>query len=73
VGVERRGTMRLDFTGGSQVVSPEGEVLVSVGDRSESLKVIDIDISQADDKHITPNNDIFEDRFPSYYSIVSER
>lgn len=71
IGIERRGTMRLEFTGCSQVVSPKGEVLVSVGDRSESLKVIDIDLSEADDKNITPNNNLVEDRFPSYYSVIS--
>jgi len=73
VGVERRGTMRLEFTGGSQVVNPKGEVIVSVGDRSESLKVVDIDITEADDKNLTANNNIIEDRFPSYYSAVTDK
>ncbi len=73
IGVERRGTVRLEFTGNSQVVSPDGEVLLSVGDRSESLKVIDVDISEADDKDINANNNVIEDRFPSYYSLLTRK
>jgi predicted amidohydrolase len=41
IGTERRGTVTLSFTGGSQIISPTGEVLASAGDRSESLKVVD--------------------------------
>ncbi|MDZ7859395.1 MAG: nitrilase-related carbon-nitrogen hydrolase [Candidatus Krumholzibacteriota bacterium] len=73
IGVERRGPVRLEFTGKSQIVSPDGEVLVSVGSRSESLKVIDIDISEADDKNINANNNVIEDRFSSYYSVITDK
>lgn len=71
IGTERRGTLNLTFTGGSQIVSPTGEVLVSAGDRSDSLKVVEIDAAQADDKHVTPANDIFEDRFPAVYKPIA--
>jgi predicted amidohydrolase len=73
IGTERRGTLNLTFTGGSQIVSPTGEVLVSAGDRSESLKVIDIDTGEAEDKHVTPANDIFKDRVPPLYKPVVTR
>lgn len=73
IGTERRGTLNLTFTGGSQIVSPTGEVLVSAGDRSDSLKVVEIDVAQADDKHVTPSNDIFEDRFPASYKPLTLR
>jgi predicted amidohydrolase len=73
IGMERRGTLNLTFTGGSQIISPAGEVLVSAGDRSESLKVIEIDIAEADDKHVTPSNDIFADRIPRVYSQVTAK
>jgi predicted amidohydrolase len=74
IGTERRGTLNLTFTGGSQIVSPSGEVLVSAGDRSESLKVIEIEAEQALDKHVTPSNDIFADRFPGIYrQIISKK
>jgi predicted amidohydrolase len=70
IGTERRGTISLTFTGGSQVVGPRGDVLASAGDRSESLKVADIDLCEAKDKNITANNNVIEDRFPSLYSAI---
>ncbi len=73
IGTERRGTLNLTFTGGSQIISPAGEVLVFAGDRSESLKVIDIDVAEAEDKHVTPANDIFADRFPGLYSQITSK
>jgi len=73
IGTETRGTLSLTFTGESQIVSPSGEVLLSVGDRSESLKVIEVDIEEAADKHVTPSNDIFEDRSPRLYSPITSR
>ncbi|HSG28601.1 MAG TPA: nitrilase-related carbon-nitrogen hydrolase [Candidatus Krumholzibacterium sp.] len=73
VGIEKRGTMSLTFTGGSQIVSPRGEVLVSAGDRSESLKVIDIEVEQADDKNITSANHLIEDRFPALYAPIAKK
>ena len=73
IGMERRGTLNLTFTGGSQIVNPAGEILLSAGDRSESLKVIEIDVTEADDKHVTPANDIFSDRFPRLYSQITAK
>ncbi len=73
IGTERRGTMSLTFTGGSQIVDPRGEVLVSAGDRSESLKVVEIDIERANDKNITSNNNIVEDRVPVLYSCIARK
>ncbi len=73
IGTERRGTLNLTFTGGSQIVGPDGEVLVSAGDRSESLKVIEIDVAEAQDKHVTPANDIFADRHPGVYSQITSK
>ncbi len=70
IGSERRGTICLTFTGGSQIVSPTGEVLASASDRSESLRVIDVDIGVANDKNVSPNNDIFADRSPSLYGAL---
>jgi len=73
IGTERRGTVELSFTGKSQVVDPKGEVLLTVGDRSESLKSVEIDIAEADDKSVTANNDRFGDRFPSIYAPLCRK
>ncbi|MDD4856869.1 MAG: beta-ureidopropionase [Candidatus Krumholzibacteria bacterium] len=70
IGSERRGTMFLSFTGGSQIVNPAGDVLASASDRSESLRVVEIDVGEALDKNITTNNNLFEDRTPSLYKAL---
>ncbi len=73
IGTERRGTITLTFSGGSQIVGPKGDVLVSAGDRSESLKVVDINIGEANNKNVTPNNNIIDDRVPAVYATITRR
>jgi predicted amidohydrolase len=70
IGTERRGTITLTFTGGSQIIGPTGDVLTSAGDRSESLKVVDINIEEAKNKNVTASNDVVEDRIPSLYTTI---
>jgi predicted amidohydrolase len=67
IGTEKRGSVSMTFTGKSQIVSPTGEVLAIAGERSESLKVAEIDVADADDKMVTPNNHLFQDRRPAMY------
>lgn len=62
IGTEKRGNLSLTFTGKSQIVDPKGNILASAGERSESLKIVEIDVAEADNKLVTPNNDIFKDR-----------
>lgn len=68
IGSERRGSAALTFTGRSQIVGPAGEVLASASDRSESLRVVEVDVGAAADKNFTPNNHIFKDRVPRLYA-----
>jgi predicted amidohydrolase len=71
IGTEKRGGgVSLTFTGKSQIVSPSGDILASSGERSESLKVIEIDPAEALDKKCTPNNDLFEDRKAALYKAI---
>ena len=70
IGTDKRANVMLTFTGKSQVVSPTGEILASVGERSESLKVVDVDLADANDKMVTPNNHLFEDRRPTLYKTL---
>jgi predicted amidohydrolase len=70
IGTEKSGPVSLTFTGRSQIVSPGGEVLTSAGERSETLKVVEIDPAEALDKHVTPTNDLFEDRRTALYRAV---
>ena len=67
IGIEKRGNISISFTGQSQIVDPSGNVLASAGDRSESLKLVDIRVEDADNKSITANNDLFKDRRISLY------
>ncbi len=73
IGVEKRGNLSLSFTGKSQVVSPSGEVLVSAGERSETLKIVEIDVAEAEDKNVTPNNDLFQDRRVALYKPITTK
>ena len=67
IGTEKRGNLSLSFTGKSQVVDPKGNVLAHAGERSESLKIVEVDVTEADDKAVTSNNDLFKDRKISLY------
>lgn len=67
-GTEKNGNEEHTFIGMSQVVSPKAERLISAGRNEESLKMTEIDVSQAEAKMITPFNDILKDRKPEYYA-----
>jgi len=70
IGTEKRGTVALTFTGKSQIVTPKGEVLAQASERSESLKVVEVDLNEALDKTVTPNNDLFKDRKVALYKTL---
>ena len=67
IGNEKRTNVSITFTGHSQIVDPTGNVLARVGNRSESLKIVDIEVGEADNKAINSNNDLFKDRKVSLY------
>jgi predicted amidohydrolase len=73
IGTEKRGAYSLIFTGNSQIVDPKGEVLASAGERSESLKIVEVDIEEANDKMVTPNNDVFKDRKVALYKPLVQK
>lgn len=70
IGMEKRGAVSLTFTGKSQIVDPKGNVLANAGERSESLKIVEIDPADALDKSVTPNNDLFKDRKVALYRPI---
>lgn len=69
IGTESRGEHTLGFTGGSQIVSPKGVILAKASTNTEAVQVVDIDISEAQDKMVTANNQLFEDRRSDFYSL----
>lgn len=68
VGGEKRGGIDLNFIGQSEIVSPSGRVLLRLsGDRPEA-GAAQLDLRLAEDKKVTPKNDLFADRRPEFYA-----
>ena len=59
------------FTGCSFIMSPTGEVLVQAGPDEETIIYADIEPSVASDKSFGPANDLFADRRPELYSLLT--
>jgi len=71
VGTEARAGQEIKFIGSSQVVSPQGEVLVRASEE-EMLQIIEIDPALADNKLVTPANHVILDRRPEFYGRICE-
>jgi predicted amidohydrolase len=65
-GSEERGGKKLKFIGKSQVVTPNGEILLRVGNE-ECVRAVEIEPQSALDKKITLYNDIFKQRREDLY------
>jgi predicted amidohydrolase len=65
-GDEVRDGKNYHFIGMSQVVAPDGEILIRIGEES-CAKVIDIDPDRALNKNMNAHNDLFADRRPDLY------
>ena len=62
----------LTFTGLSTIANPKGKVILQSSESSTETGVIEIDLSEARDKYITPQNHILEDRKPTEYMYLTE-
>lgn len=69
-GKETRPRGELLFTGQSQIVGPKGEAIASSNSDEEAVVLCDIDLSDARNKLITENNNLFADRRPEFYDSV---
>lgn len=69
VGEESRTSETLVYTGQSQVVAPDGEVLVRLSADKAEIAVVEIDVKRARDKRITDFNDKLADRRPAQYRL----
>ncbi len=72
VGTECRTGETLRFTGLSQVVAPNGDVLAQGPQEGEDVKAVEIDPTKARDKLLTRLNDVFADRRPGFYRRILE-
>jgi len=68
VATDDRGSLRIEFTGRSQIVGPRGDVIARASADAESVDVRDVDLDEARDKRITGRNEIFAGRRPDAYS-----
>jgi predicted amidohydrolase len=60
------------FTGQSQVVDPEGEVLVRAPASGETEAMVTVDLTRAHEKQINGRNHLFADRRPEFYAPLFE-
>ncbi len=65
-GSEDRWGEAMTFIGQSQIVNPRGEVLLRLEDEEAAVS-IDVNPAEADDKFVTPQNDVLADRRPDLY------
>jgi len=63
----------LSFTGLSTIANPKGDILFQASRIKEETVIKDIDIRLARDKVITEKNDLFSDRRPEEYSLLTEK
>ncbi|HHL40538.1 MAG TPA: acyltransferase [Deltaproteobacteria bacterium] len=64
---ERSGAGELRFIGKSQVVAPDGSVLVRASSTRPETRIVEVDPALARHKKITPVNDLFADRRRDLY------
>ncbi len=73
VGEDVRPGTRLGFTGKSQIVGVNGELLASAPARTPRSIAATLDLAKARNKTFTPRNDLFGDRRPEMYEVVVKR
>lgn len=69
VGEESRTSETLVYTGQSQVVGPDGDVLVRLSSDKAETGAVEIDVERARNKRITDQNDVLADRRPDQYRL----
>jgi 5-aminopentanamidase len=73
VGTEsRKDGQALTYIGTSQVAAPDSTIVMRAPEKGESLMVSEIDLEMARNKSINPFNDLFLDRRPDMYGVVSK-
>ena len=67
VGDENRGEVNLHYIGKSEIVTPKGKILVRLGEEEANVAVVEIDLSEANNKQLNEFNNLFEQRKTEYY------
>ncbi|MEA3471067.1 MAG: nitrilase-related carbon-nitrogen hydrolase [Thermodesulfobacteriota bacterium] len=71
-GTEKRGGKSLYYTGKSQVTGTDGGVLLRAGEAAEEVGIVEIDVNETRTKEVNEYNDLFGDRRPELYRIITE-
>jgi predicted amidohydrolase len=58
---------KLTFIGQSQVVDPDGNILIRASETEEEVHIVDVGLEKARDKYLNSKNEIFKDRRPDLY------
>ncbi|MFW9933578.1 MAG: nitrilase-related carbon-nitrogen hydrolase [Candidatus Thorarchaeota archaeon] len=61
----------LEFSGNSQIVDTKGRILLRIPNGSIGVEYVDIDLSEANDKTLTPRNHRLSDRRPELYKRLA--
>lgn len=72
IGREKLGNSILSFTGVSQITDPKGEIRYRGPENIETVHIMQIDPEEALNKKINSRNDLFKDRQPSLYEILTD-
>lgn len=72
-GRENRGGIDLKFIGQSIIAGPDARVLSRASADKETVSLVEIDPASADNKRITPQNELFKDRRPEYYKRMMRK
>lgn len=69
VGIEKRGKDSFHYTGQSQIIDPNMEILSQARSTGNSVRSVAVDLSKARNKRIYKNNHIIKDRITRFYKI----
>jgi predicted amidohydrolase len=72
-GTEEKNQRGLAFTGKSQIVDPEGQVLASASSDQDEAKVVEISPDKAKNKMATEHNHLFKDRKTDLYKEICKK
>jgi len=72
-GTESTDGNELNFTGGSIIYSPNGEILIQSSDSESAVEIVEIDPDDAVDKNVTGRNNLITDRRPEFYKKLCEK